>query len=308
MGFGVLGLPIMKILPLFALLLCSGSAGFAAADLVPAVPVALSALKARVGPMAGWKGVVLSFKADSPLTAEQWKAIEGLGVRSFSVDGKGVTNDAFLRLAKADPEALSANGTALTDDGFGAIATMRSLQTLSVMHTLNAKDGFTGAGFAQLKSLPELQKLTLAGTGCREQAFDAIGELSLLKDFSAWHSQYGDPSHPYLLRLKRLESLRLGNSLRRYDGKPRQLCLTDATLSTLSQVVSLKSLGLMQAKLSLPALLQLKSLPNLTSLRLDDVDLSTADYDQLRAAMPKVRIIGNPLTDAARSKLEEFLK
>ena len=298
----------MKFLLLSAVLLCSETQVFAAPDAAPAIPEALASLKAKVGPVPGWKGLVLSFKAEEPLSSEQWKAIEGLGVRCFSLDGKGVTNDAFLRLVKAEPEALSINGTAMTDDGFQSLAAMKSLQTLAVIHTLNAKDGFTGTGFARLKSLPRLEKLTLAGTGCREQAFEAIGELAQLKDFSTWHSQYGDPAHPYLLKLKRLENLRLGNSLRRYDGKPRQLCLTDDTLSTLSQIRSLKSIGLMQANLSLSALLKLKSLSELTLLRLDDIDLSQAEYEQLRTALPKAKVVGKPLTEAARAKLGEFLK
>jgi hypothetical protein len=293
---------------IFACLLSWGIICHAAPDASPALPEALTSLKAKLGPVPGWKGQVLALKAEAPLGADQWKAIEGLGVHSFSLDGKGVDNDAFARLVRADPEAIATNGTALTDEGFRALASMKSLRVLTVIHTLNVKDGFTGVGFAQLKALPKLEKLTLAGTGCREQAFEAIGELAQLKDFSTWHSQYGDPLHPYLPKLRNLESLRLGNSLKRFDGKPRQLCLTDATLATLAQVTSLKSLNLMQAKLSLSALLQLKALPNLASLRLDDVDLNEVDYARLRAALPKVKVAGKPLTDAARAKLEEFLR
>jgi hypothetical protein len=293
---------------LTVLLFASVVPALAAPDASPAVPEALAPLKAKIGPLPGRKGLVLSFRAEAAPTAEQWKCIESLGLRAFSVDGKGVTNDAFARLAKADPEFLAMNGASLTDDGFKSIATMKSLRVLSIMHTPSAKDGFTGAGFAQLKTLPKLEKVALAGTSSREQAFDAIGELSQLKDFSSWHSQYGDSSHPYLLKLKNLEILRLGNSLRRYDGKPRQLCLTDATLGTLAKVGSLKSINLMQARLSLTALLQLKALPNLASLRLDDIDLSAGDYEKLRAALPKVKVVGKPLGEPERIKLEEFLK
>ena len=272
------------------------------------VPAVLEPLKAKIGNTYSWKGVTLSFRAEAPMTEEQFKAIEGLGLRLISTGGKGVTNEALGRLAKLDPEGLVLDGAALTDDGFPNLAAMKSLRWLSVGHTLNAKEGFTGAGFAQLKSLSQLERLTYGGSGGREAAFNAIGELSQLKDFSSWHTQYGDPEHPYLLKLKNLETLRLGNSLKRYDGKPRQLCLTDASLATIVQVKSLKSLGLMQAKLSLPALLQLKDLAQLTALRLDDIDLSAGDYEKLRAALPKVKVTGKPLTDAERTKLEDFLK
>ena len=285
------------------------SLGLVAAPTTPApVPVALEPLKAKIGNTYSWKGVTLSFRAETTITEDQFKAIEGLGLRLISTGGKGVTNDALGRLAKLDPEGLSLDGTALTDDGFQNLAAMKSLRWLSVGHTLNAKDGFTGVGFAQLKSLSSLERVSFGGSGSREAAFTAIGELTQLKEFSSWHTQYGDPAHPYLLKLKNLEALRLGNSLKRYDGKPRQLCLTDATIATIAQVTSLKSLNLMQAKLSLPALLSLKNLPQLATLRLDDIDLSAADYEKLRAALPRVKLTGKPLSDAERTKLEEFLK
>ena len=272
------------------------------------VPSALESLKAKVGSSYAWKGTTLTLRADVPPADSQWKAIESLGLKHFSLSGKGFTDEGLGRLAKNDPEGLSVDGVGLTDAGFKVFAAMSSLRVLSVSHTLGAKEGFTGAGFAQLKSCPRLEKITFGGSAAREDAFAAIGELQQLKEFASWHTQYGDPTHPYLLKLKFLESLRLGNSLKRYDGKPRQLCLTDATLATVAQLHALKSLNLMQAKLSLPALLQLKALPNLTSLRLDEIDLSEGDYVQLRLALSKVKVVGKPLTEAERTKLDDFLK
>ena len=290
-------------------LLLSSLGAIAAPESAPrVVPAVLVPLKAKVEVTGqGWKGPTLSFRAETPPTAEQWKAIEGLGIRYFSVAGPGITNDGFSRLAAQDPEGLSLNGTALTDDGFKAIATMKSLHSLNILHTVNVKDGFTGAGFAQLKSLPKLQKITFAGSNSREPAFIAMAELTQLKEFHSWHSQYGDPTNPYLLQFKNLETLRIGNSLKRNDGKPRQLSITDATLTTVAQLSNLKTLTFMQAKFSLPALLQLKSLTKLNNLMFVTVDISDGDLEKLRAALPKVKITNAPMTEADRAKLKEFL-
>lgn len=222
--------------------------------------------------------------------------------------GAGITNDGFSQLAKQEPEGLSLNATALTDDGFKALASMKSLKVLNILHTVRVKDGFTGAGFAQLKSLPKLYKVSFAGSSAREPAFVALGELTQLTEFHSWHSEYGDPTNPYLLNFKNLETLRMGNSLKRNDGTPRQLSLSDVTLSTIAQLSNLKTLTLMEAKFSLPALMQLKSLPKLKTLIFVNVDISEADFEKLRSALPNVKVTGKPLDEAARTKLSVFLK
>ena len=100
----------------------------------------------------------------------------------------------------------------------------------------------------------------------------------------------------------------MGNSLKRNDGTPRQLSLSDVTLSTIAQLSNLKTLTLMEAKFSLPALMQLKSLPKLKTLIFVNVDISEADFEKLRSALPNVKVTGKPLDEAARTKLSVFLK
>ena len=296
-------------LPAVWLLLSILGVGAAPEATTPVVPAVLAPLKAKVDVSGyGWKGPTLSFRAETPPTPEQWKAIEGLGLRNFSVAGPGITNDSFSQLAKQEPEGLSLNATALTDDGFKALASMKSLKVLNILHTVRVKDGFTGAGFAQLKSLPKLYKVSFAGSSAREPAFVALGELTQLTEFHSWHSEYGDPTNPYLLNFKNLETLRMGNSLKRNDGTPRQLSLSDVTLSTIAQLSNLKTLTLMEAKFSLPALMQLKSLPKLKTLIFVNVDISEADFEKLRSALPNVKVTGKPLDEAARTKLSVFLK
>ncbi len=278
---------------------------------VPSVPAALEPLKTQItarhwafkGP-----GLILSFRAEQPLTDEQWKAIESLDITRIVTGGNGIDDAAIARLAKRDPEGLVLDGADITDDGCGGLAQMKSLRSLSLGHVPNRKTNpFTGAGLARLKDCPKLEIFSFGGTSTRESAMDAIGEITQLKDFSSWHTQNGDPHNPYLLKLKNLESLTIGNSLKRWDGKPRQLCLTDASLETLAQMKSLQNLTLMQARLTLPALEQLKSLPNLKKLNLDHIDISAADLEKLKAALPAVAITGKPLTDEERKSLDEFL-
>lgn len=270
------------------------------------VPAVLEPLKAKIGNHYAFKGTVLSFRAEEPLTDEQWKGIEGLGIKLIATGGKGLDDAAIERLAKLDPEGLVLDGSGITDEGCKHLAAMKSLRTLSVGHII--KKEFTGVGLAALKDLPKLEKFSFGGSGTREPAMTAIGEIVQLKEFSSWHTQNGDPTNPYLLKLVHLETLTIGNSLKRWDGKPRQLCLTDASIPTLAQMKSLTSLTLMEARLSYSALVQLKALTNLKKLRLDRVDLPAEDIEKLRTELPGVTITGKALTDEERTKLDEFLK
>jgi hypothetical protein len=301
-------LTIMKPVPSIALILALSCGMLTAAEpAAPPVPAALATLNTKIGPHYAFKGTVLSFRADQPLTEEQWKAIEGLGIRLISTGGKGIDDAAVGRLAKLDPEGLILDGSTLTDDGCKHLAEMKSLRWLSVGHTTLGKDGFTGTGLAQLKSLPKLEKLTFGGTSASDPAMHAIGEISQLKEFASWHTHLTLDSNPDFLKLTHLTTLTIGNSLPAWDGKPRRLSLTDATLATISQMPALENLTLMQARFSLPALKQLKALPQLKTLKFNGVDVSPTDIEQLRAALPNVKIDYKPLTDEERAKLDDFL-
>jgi hypothetical protein len=271
------------------------------------VPVVLEALKAKIGKHYAFPGMVLSFRADQPISEEQWKALEGLGLRLIVTGGKGIDDAAIARLAKLDPQGLILDGSALTDDGCKYLAEMKSLRWLSVGHTTLGKNGFGGSGFAQLKSLPNLEKLGFGGTGAGDEAMNAIGELSQLKEFSSWHTHFTLASNGAFLKLTHLTKLTLGNSMPAWNGKPRQLSLTDATVEILAQVTSLEDLTLMQAELSLSALEKLKALPKLKTLKFNGVNVEPADIEKLRTELPKVKIECKPLTDDEKKKLEDFL-
>jgi hypothetical protein len=185
---------------------------------------------------------------------------------------------------------------------------MKSLQNLSFYHPAFGKKGFTGSGFALLKDLPELETLTFAGTSTGEEAMAAIGELTQLKQLSTWHTQQTDPRNLYLLKLTNLRSLKLGNSLSKHNGKPRQPCLTDETLATIAKMKSLESLELTEMQLTFPVIEQLSALPNLKKLKLEGVDISAKDIEKLRTKMAGVSIEWKPMTEAEIKRLQDFLK
>ena len=298
--------PVYFLMTFFVLV---SSTLLAAEPALPAVPAVLEPLKAKID--KGWdarKIVTLRIRADQAITDEQWKAIEELSVKGISIGGKAVDDEVIARVAKMNLESLSLDGAeGMSDACFKSIATMKSLRVLSVGHVM--KKEFTGTGLALLKDLPALERLGFGGTGAGEPAMEAIGELTQLKEFQTWHTHAKDARNLHLLKLTSLKSLELGNGMPTYDGKPRQLSLTDETIDTIVQLKTLERLFFIDAKLSLPALEKLKALPNLKSLDLMQVDIPPADVEKLRAELPNVKIpTRTPLTEADHKRLDQFLK
>jgi hypothetical protein len=303
---GIMMKPISTLVLAFVL---ACSALVAAEPALPPIPAVLEPLKAKV--TNGWYsykgGLYLNFRAEQPLTEEQWNAIAGLGAKGIGTGGKSVDDEFVARLAKMHLEALSFDGAeSLTDGCFQHLATMKSLQRLSMGH-MQQKD-FTGKGLALLKDLPALESLTLAGSRVGSDAMEAIGQLTQLKELANWHTTHSDPRNPYLLNLKNLKSLKLGrSSARGKDGKEHS-CLTDETMTTFAQMKSLESLTLSQARLTLPALLKLKALPNLKILKFESMEVAVEDLAKLRAELPGVTINLQPMTDRDREIWNTVLK
>ena len=294
--------PIRTTLAIVILACSSLSAGEPAA---PAVPAILEALQAKIGGHWAFKGTVLSFAAQQPLSEEQWQAIEKLNIRLIATGGKGLDDAAIARLAKLNPEALLLDGAVLTDAGCQHLAQMPELRTLWLGHNAFNNKDFTGGGLSRLKTMKNLRSLSFAGASTDERAMEAIGELTQLEDFSTWHTKQTDPRNLHLLKLTALKTLMLGNCLGQYDGKPRQLSFSDATLDTLAQMKTLERLHLMEARLTLPALRKLAALPNLKKIFLQEIDVPPGDIETLREEMPGVTIDLAPLTDQQRKRLND---
>src|SRR5665213_487906 len=297
--------PICVVLVTFALV---HSTLIAAEPALPTIPAVLEPLKAKVS--NGWylyKGLYLNFRADQPLTEDQWKAIAGLGAKGIGTGGKGINDEAIARLATMDLEALGLDGAqSITDACCQDLAKMKSLRRLSMGHML--QKGFTGKDLSLLKDLPALEAFTLAGSATGPDAMTAIGQLTQLKEFANWHTRHSDPVNPYLLKLTNLKSIMLGRNSTAHDHKTYS-SLTDVTMDTLAQMKTLEKIEMHDFRPSLAALEKLNALPNLKTLNLGNmVDIPSEDVKKLRAEMPGVKIQWKPLTEAERKRLDEELK
>ncbi len=254
----------------------------------------------------------VSFKDCSKLGAADFQAIGQLkSLKSLTLYGQchGLTDETLAHLAGLTAlEELGTDGIQVTDAGLKHLAALPNLRSASFFHIAFPDKGFTGAGFVAFKTLPKLERLTVAGTPFNDKGMAAIAELTQLKEFRTWHTYQTHAGNEHLLKLTGLRSLMLGQRLRQYNGKPNGLSIDDATLATLAKMTWLESLSLDEVRLSYVALAQLKALPNLKKLTLQHTDISEADIAKLRADLPKVVIEWKPLTDEERKKLDGFLK
>lgn len=236
----------------------------------------------------------------------QLKSLKGLTLYGSC---KGLNDQTLAHIAGLTAlEELGTDGIQVTDGALKQLTTLTNLRTASFFHIAFPDKGFTGAGFAAFKSLPKLERLTVAGTPFNDKGMAAVAELTQLKEFRTWHTYQTQAGNEHLLKLTGLRSLMLGQRLRQYSGKPNPLSIDDSTLATLAKLRSLESLGLDEVRLTHAGLVHLKALPNLKKLSLQRADISEADIAKLRADLPGVSIEWKPLTEDERKKLDGMLK
>ena len=302
-------LPLRLTTCLLALFALAHTSTTAASD--AEIATKLRALGAQVTETAGTVTKV-SFKDCSKLGDAEFRDLGQLkSLKALTLYGKchGLTDQTLPLLAGLGAlEELGTDGIQVTDAGLAALTTLTNLRSASFFHIAFPDQGFTGAGFAAFKALPKLERLTVAGTPFNDRGLAAIGQLTQLKEFSTWHTFQTQAGNEHLLALKNLRSLKLGQRLRRYDGKPNLLSLDDATLATVAKLTSLETLSLDEVRLTHAGLSALKALPALKKLTLLRTDISEADLAKLRADLPAVTIDWKPLTDPERKALEGFLK
>ena len=271
----------------------------------------LRALGAQITETAGTVTKV-TFKDCSKLGEREFRDLGQLAsLKALTLYGQchGLTDKTLPLLAGLGTlEELGTDGIQVTDAGLAALTTLTNLRSASFFHIAYPDKGFTGAGFAAFKTLPKLERLTVAGTPFNDRGMAAIGQLTQLKEFSTWHTYQTQAGNEQLLPLKNLRGLKLGQRLRRYDGKPNLLSLDDTTLATVAKLTSLETLSLDEVRLTHAGLSALKALPALKKLALLRTDISDADLAKLRADLPKVTIDCKPLTDPERKALDSFLK
>jgi hypothetical protein len=222
--------------------------------------------------------------------------LPGLKTLSFSA---GLT-DASLALLSGLPalESLQSNLGTYTDDGMKSLAPLRTLKILKLFHPPKT---FTGTGLAHLAELPEFERLTVAGSlAFGDEGMAAVAKLGRLREFRTWHAGQTIEGVKRLTDLKGLRSLTLGQRL---AYKP-PCTVSDETMAVLAELVSLESLQLEEARLSVDALKQLQKLPALKTLLLQGIELSESDLERLRSELPKTELKWTKPTEAYQKRIQ----
>lgn len=251
----------------------------------------------------------LSFRDSSKLSDAEWRAIGMLTqLRKLTTYGRahGLNDETVGYLSGLKHlESLSTDGAQLSDVGLAKIADITSLRSVAFFHLSFRKEGFTGEGFTAWRSLPNLERLTVAGMSMGDEGFAAIAKIKTLKELRTWHTYRTQASHAEIAKLPRLTSLKLGQRLPR--GKGIAPCLTDESISTLVTIQTLESLEIGEAAFTLTALSHLKKLSRLKRLKIDRTEISASDIEQLRAVLTGVKVEFDPITEEQREKLKAYL-
>jgi hypothetical protein len=219
------------------------------------------------------------------LTDEDFQQIARLtNLRTLSLNN--CLND--KRLAQlttlVELERLQTNQAQITDAGLGPLARLKNLRNVAFFHPGKS---FSGAGLVHLEGLPNLERLTVAGSfAFNDDGLAAVARLTRLKEFRTWHAGGTNEGIKQLKGLKQLTSLHLGQRL---TYRP-PACPNGDTLAVVADLRSLESLQLDEARLTLAALLQLKQLPALRKLTLGGIDLPRADVERLQKELPRVKV------------------
>ena len=224
-------------------------------------------------------------------------------IKDLTISGKTITDDTLALLTGlTELERLSSDGIQLTDAGYKHFAAFQKLKSISFFHPAFRSKEFTGSGLMHLKALPKLEKLTFAGSTAGDIAMEAIGQLTQLKEFRTWHTAQTQEGNAHLAKLTGLTGLRIGQRLPEW-GKDSPVSFDESTLETISQLKALESLELTEARLNAKIIPQLQALPKLAKLKIETVDISAADVEAIKAALPNCKVDFKPMTDAEKEAL-----
>jgi hypothetical protein len=224
-------------------------------------------------------------------------------IKDLTISGKTITDSTLALLTGlTELERFSSDGIQLTDAGFRHFAAFQKLKSISFFHPAFRSKEFTGSGLAALKALPKLERLTFAGSTAGDAAMEAIGQITQLKEFRTWHTAQTQAGNAHLLKLTGLTGLRIGQRLPEW-GKDSPVSFDESTLETISQLKALESLELTEARLSAKIIPQLVALPKLSKLKIETVDISAADVEAIKAALPNCQLDFKPMTDAEKEAL-----
>lgn len=221
-------------------------------------------------------------------------------IKNLTISGKTITDETLALLTGlVELEQLSTDGIQLTDAGYKHFAAFQKLKSLAFFHPAFRSKEFTGSGLVSLKALPKLERLTFAGSTAGDVAMDAIGQLTQLKEFRTWHTAQTQAGNGNLVKLTNLTALRIGQRLPEW-GKDTPISFDESTMVTIAQIKTLESLELTEARLSAKMIPQLQALPKLARLKIETVDISAADVEAIKAALPKCKVEYKPMSDAEK--------
>ncbi len=230
-------------------------------------------------------------------------------ITDLTISGKTITDETLSLLSGlTNLERLSIDGMQVSDEGFKHFTAFTKLKSLSLFHPAFRNPIFTGSGLAHLKALPQLEKLTFAGSSTGDKAMEAIAQLTQLKEFRTWHTAQTQAGNAYLLKLPQLAILRLGQRLPEW-GKDSPASLDESTLVTVAKIQTLQSLELTEMRLTSAVLPHLQALPNLKKLKIEMSAISAEDVAKLKDGLPNCEVTHKPLTpDEAEALLVKKLR
>jgi hypothetical protein len=244
-------------------------------------------LREKGATVAEAKGLVTSVEASdcSKWTDEDFRQLGHLvHLRNLSL-GPGLSDSTVALLTGlSELDTLQTNLSTMTDDGVKWLVQLKKLKNVKFFHPGKF---FTGAGLAQLAELPNLERITVAGSlEFGDEGMAAVSKLANLKEVRTWHAGQTLEGVKKLRDLKNLKSLTLGQRL---AYKP-PTSLSNETLFVLAEMKSLESLQLEEARLAFDSLIQLKQLPGLKKLTLEGVDIPEESVERLRKELSKTEI------------------
>ncbi len=221
-------------------------------------------------------------------------------IKNLTISGKTITDDTLALLTGlVELEQLSTDGILLTDAGYKHFGAFQKLKSLAFFHPAFRSKEFTGRGLVSLKALPKLERLTFAGSTAGDVAMEAIGQLTQLKEFRTWHTAQTQAGNANLVKLTNLTALRIGQRLPEW-GKDTPISFDESTMAVVAQMKTLESLELTEARLSGKIIPQLQALPKLAKLKMETVDISAADVEAIKAALPNCKVDWKPMSDAEK--------
>jgi hypothetical protein len=266
--------------------------------------VDVSALKALGAKVTEKGDLVVQVKCDA-FSEEDFKVLGSFSaIKDLTISGKTITDETLKLLASlTELERFSCDGIQLTDAGYRQFTAFKKLKSISFFHPAFRSKEFTGSGLLYLKELPHLEKLTFAGSTAGDGALEAIGQISQLKEFRTWHTAQSQAGNLHLVKLANLRALRIGQRLPEW-GKDSPVSFDESTMLEIAKLKKLESLELTEARLSAKILSQLQQLPLLTKLKLENVSISAADVEVIRAGLPNCKVEYKPM---AQQEVESLL-